>query len=135
MSAQLDPLVPTIFWAVCQGPSLLGAEFVGGGGGGGVKLGQKIGGRVCRGLSWAEIFQGAQFVGVKLGQNFGKIPAVQGLFAGILPKRSPRSAGLIPGLCKWKSQYLRYFPAPRGPWLQMTGALTLKKLIFTQSPR
>ena len=99
---------------------MLGAEFVRGGGG---KLGQKIGGRVCRGLSWAEIFQGAQFVGVKLGRNFGKIPAVQGLFAGILPKRSPRSAGLIPGLCKWKSQYPRYFPAPRGPWLQMTGAL------------
>ena len=58
-----------------------------------------------------------------MGRNFGKIPAVQGLFAGILPKRSPRSAGLIPGLCKWKSQYPRYFPAPRGPWLQMTGAL------------
>ena len=69
-----------------------------------------------------EIFHGAQFVGFKLGRNFGKIPAVQGLFAGILPKRSPRSAGLIPGLCKWKSQYPRYFPAPRGPWLQMTGA-------------
>ena len=71
-------------------------------GGGGVKLGQKIGGRVCRGLSWAEIFQGAQFLwgGVKLGLNFGKIPPVQGLFAGILPKRSPRSAGLIPGPCK-----------------------------------
>ena len=48
---------------------------------------------------------------------------MQGLFAGILPKGSPRSAGLIPGLCKWKSQYPRYFPAPRGPWLQMTGAL------------
>ena len=61
--------------------------------------------------------------GVKLGRNFGKIPAVQGPFAGILPKRIPRSAGLIPGLCKWKSQYPRYFPAPRGPWLQMTGAL------------
>ena len=30
---------------------------------------------------------------------------------------------LIPGLCKDKSQYPRYSPAPQGPWLQMTGAL------------
>ena len=100
---------------------MLGAEFVGGGGG---QVGPKDWGLSLLGVKLGRNFSGGPVCGgVKLGRNFGKIPAVQGLFAGILPKRIPRSAGLIPGLCKWKSQYPRYFPAPRGPWLQMTGAL------------
>ena len=61
-------------------------------------------------------------MGGQVGPKFWENPRSAGAFAGILPKRSPRSAGLIPGLCKWKSQYPRYFPAPRGPWMQMTGA-------------
>ena len=61
MSAQLDPLVPTTFGGrVCQGPSLLGAEFVGGGG----QVGPK---------DW-----GPSLLGVKLGRNFSGGPVCGG---------------------------------------------------------
>ena len=46
----------------------------------------------------------------------------RGLVEGIWPKQSPRSAGILPGLCIWKNQYPRYSPALEGTWLQMTGA-------------
>ena len=41
------------------------------------------------------------------------IPWGRGLLAGILPNQSPCSAGILPGLCIWKSQYPS-FPGPRG---------------------
>ena len=46
----------------------------------------------------------------------------RGLFAGLLPQLWPRSAGLLAGLWKLKSQKPRYSAAPRGPGIQMTGA-------------
>ena len=49
----------------------------------------------------------------------------RGLFGGLLPQMWTRSAGLLAGLWKLKSEMPRYSAAPRGggTGIQMTGAL------------
>ena len=60
-------------------------------GGGGGQVGPNIGGRVCRGLSWAEIFQGAQFVGGQVGPKFWENPRSAGAFCrDFTEKKSPQ---------------------------------------------
>ena len=50
------------------------------------------------------------------------IPPGQGLSAGVRPKQSPCSAGILPGLCIGKKSISTLFPGTRGTWLQMAGA-------------
>ena len=92
---------------------MLGSEFVGGRGGG-VKLGQKIGGRVCRGLSWAKIFQGAQFVRGHVGSKFWENPRSAGSFCrDFTEKKSPQCRAYTWALQMEKS-ISPLFPGPEG---------------------
>ena len=60
-----------------------------------------------------------------------------GLLAGIRPKQSPCSAGVLPGLCIWKLKSISpLFPGPRGDLVANDWCINccqLKAKVFAQS--
>ena len=89
---------------------MLGAEFVGGG----VKLGQKIGGRVCRWLSWVEIFQGAQFVGGQVGPKFWENSRSAGAFCRDFTEKKSLQCRAYTWALQMEKSISPLFPGPEG---------------------
>ena len=92
---------------------MLGAEFVGWGGGGGVKLGQKIGGRVCRGLLGRN-FSGGPVCGGQVGPKFWENPrSARDFCRDFTEKKSPQCRAYTWALQMEKS-ISPLFPGPEG---------------------